>query len=96
MEFKADFNNKNYDLSNKIQREAYWSDYATHNLVGKKIVNVRYMSTSEAEHMGWYSRSLVIQFDDGTIIYPSKDDEGNDAGALFGKKNKTEMTFPVL
>jgi hypothetical protein len=37
----------------------------------------------------------MIELEDGTIIYPSRDDEGNDAGALFTSNEKTP-TLPVM
>jgi hypothetical protein len=52
-------------------------------LVGKTIANVRYLTEKEMEANGWYSKAPVIIFTDGTYLYPSCDDEGNDAGALF-------------
>jgi len=75
----------------------YWNDYASNNLVGKKVVAARYMTDEEAEGMGWDRKPLVIQFDDGSLIFPSRDDEGNDAGALFGQtKDEKSLTFPVI
>lgn len=71
--------------------------YASDNLVGKKVTAVRYMTDEEVEDMGWNSKALVIQLDDSSIIFPSRDDEGNDAGALFGQtKDGEELTFPVI
>jgi hypothetical protein len=35
--------------------------------------------------MGWARRPLVIELDDGTLMFASRDDEGNDGGALFGQ-----------
>jgi len=64
-------------------------------LIGKKIVNVRYLTKKEMEYLGWYSKSLVIFFDDGTYIYPSQDDEGNDGGSLF-TNIKGLLTIPVI
>lgn len=55
---------------------------------GKKIIDVRQMSDAEMEEEGWDTRAIVLVLDDGTILYPSKDEEGNDAGALFGTKDK--------
>lgn len=52
-------------------------------LVGKTIKSVRYMTPEETEDAGWNSRPLIIQFEDGSYIYPMKDDEGNDAGSYF-------------
>lgn len=76
---------------------SYWNKHARDNLVGKKIVDARYMTDEERENSGWGYRALVIVFDDGSLIYPSADDEGNDTGALFGQtKNNKEMSFPVV
>lgn len=75
----------------------YWNKYASDNLVGKKITAVRYMTDEEVEGMGWDRRALVMQLDNGTLIFPSSDDEGNDAGALFGQtKDGNDLTFPVI
>jgi hypothetical protein len=52
-------------------------------LKGKTIANVRYMTEKEMEGLGWYSKALVIIFTDGTYMFPSADEEGNDAGVLF-------------
>ena len=72
-----------------------WTKTAEKQLLGRKIVKVRYMSKEEAEDMDWSSRPVVLQLDDGNIIYPSKDDEGNDGGALF-TNNEEEPILPVL
>lgn len=73
----------------------YWTDKVAAALVGKKIVSVRYLSKEECGELGWYSAAVVLQLDDGTIIYPSKDDEGNGAGALFTDIEGLE-TIPVI
>jgi hypothetical protein len=57
-------------------------DFSKH-LVGKTITFVRYLSKEEAQAMDWVSRPIVIQLDDGSCIWPSRDDEGNDGGSLF-------------
>lgn len=78
--------------------EKRWNELAEHLLKGKKIVSVRYMNEQEKEMLGWHNRCVIIVLDDGTAIYPSRDDEGNDAGALFvdnPKKNISE-TLPVM
>ena len=64
-------------------------------LVGKKIKQVRYLTDKEQKDMGWYRKSVVIIFTDGTAIFPSADDEGNDAGALFTNIENLE-TIPVI
>lgn len=72
--------------------EKKWTEEAKKLLMGRKIVAVRYMSKEEAEDMGWYSRGVVLQLDDGNLVFPSADDEGNNAGALFTNKGD----LPVL
>ena len=64
-------------------------------LLGKKIVEVRYLSQEEADDLGWEERCVVIHLDDGNIILPSSDDEGNSAGAMFTNDTKNP-TLPVL
>ena len=76
--------------------EKRWTDYATKNLVGKKVTSVRYLSDEEMNALDWSQKSLVIQFDDGSVIYPSQDDEGNGPGALFGQNKNESLTFPVI
>ena len=77
--------------------DAYWAKEASKALKGKKVESVRYMTKAEAKAMGWYSRPVVIQFTDGTLIFPSQDDEGNDGGAMFGQDPKgKDLTMPVL
>lgn len=72
-----------------------WTDKAVKQFVGRKIVAARYLSQEEADEMGWYSRPVVLQLDDGNIFYPSSDDEGNDGGALFTNDEK-DGVMPVL
>lgn len=74
-----------------------WNKKAESVLLGRKIVNVRYMLDEELEATGFYNRCIVIQLDDGTLLYPSADDEGNDAGAIhYQKKGDTEWILPVI
>lgn len=51
------------------------------HLIGKKIVNVRPLSPKEIDALGW-SHGLVIELEDGTLLCPQRDDEGNDAGTV--------------
>lgn len=76
--------------------EEKWTKYAADKLVGRTITSVRYMTQEEAEDLDWYSCALVIELDDGTILYPSQDEEGNGPGALFGNQGDEELTFPTL
>jgi hypothetical protein len=57
-------------------------------LVGRTIKQVRKMTAKELEAEGWEGdHALVIELDNGTLVYPSRDDEGNGPGALFGSAN---------
>lgn len=60
-----------------------WEDKCSTVLVGKTIKSVRYLYSVEKKDMGWSKRSLIIFFTDGSYLFPSSDDEGNNAGAFF-------------
>ena len=64
------------------------------SLVGRKIIKVRYMTDEEQETFSWNCKPICIQLDDKEWLFPSRDDEGNDAGALFSSDEKYE--FPVI
>ena len=72
-----------------------WEVACTEFLVGKKIINVRYLNDAEVEDLGWHAKSLVIFFDDGSYIFSSADDEGNEAGALFTSDENLSV-IPVI
>lgn len=57
------------------------------DFIGHKVVKVRPLTEEEAEEEGWDHRGdcAVLVFDDGSLIYASRDPEGNGPGALFGK-----------
>lgn len=74
---------------------AHWNKIAADMLVGRKIVKVSYMDAKETEALGWYRRAVVIELDDGNLIFPSADDEGNGPGALFTNDDKNPI-LPVL
>ena len=73
----------------------YWIEKARSVLVGRTIVAVRYMTNDEAEQLEWRSRSVILELDNGDLVWPSRDDEGNDAGALFTTNSKAD-TLPIL
>jgi len=52
-------------------------------LVAKRITSVRYMTQEEADALMWSKRPLIITLNDGSMIVPQMDDEGNDGGALW-------------
>lgn len=55
-------------------------------ITGRRIVEVRAMSARELEAEGWPPDETVpvLVLDNGAIIFPSRDEEGNGPGALFG------------
>ena len=74
-----------------------WTRYGNKHLQGLRIARVRYLTEAETTALGWHKRPLVLVLDNGTLVFPSKDDEGNDGGAMFGQTAKgEELTFPVL
>ena len=75
--------------------EQKWTKVASDMLVGRKIVMARYMSEGERASMGWSNRPIVLQLDDGNMIYASSDDEGNAAGAMFTNSEK-QPVLPVI
>lgn len=74
---------------------ARWETAARKVLLNRKIVGVRYMTREEADDHGWPTRAVVFKLDNGTLIYPSSDDEGNSAGSMF-TTDPEEQTLPVL
>lgn len=73
-------------------KDTRWNAVAAKRLVGRTIVAVSYMTLEEAEEMGWSSRPVVLQLDNGDLIFPQADDEGNDGGAL----STNDGVLPVL
>lgn len=75
----------------------FWTDKAKLVLLGRKIVEVRYLTDEEMEDIGWYKRPLAFHLDDGTICFLSCDDEGNDGGVMFYQKDGDDNSvLPVL
>ena len=72
-----------------------WEKDVSKLLLNRTIVKVRYMSDEEVDGLGWYAKAIVLHLDDGTMLFPSRDDEGNDAGALF-TTNDDLPTIPVI
>lgn len=55
------------------------------------------MTLAEARAEGWedhnYEAVTVIEFQDGALAYPSRDEEGNGPGALFGVVGGKTVAF---
>jgi hypothetical protein len=56
--------------------------------VGETLTDVRPMTDAEMRREGWYSNGhwppVALVFSCGTVMYPSRDPEGNGPGELFG------------
>ena len=57
---------------------------------GKVIAGVRPMTAKEIDEEGWYRGTSVLELTDGNNLYPSRDDEGNGPGVIFGSNKKGE------
>ena len=57
------------------------------DVIRQKIVGVRKMTEREREWEGWEndpSPTFALELENGVVLYPSMDEEGNGGGALFG------------
>ena len=93
---KDKINSDKYDLSDPKQCTEYCTKYVANELIGRKIVKVEYFSSKEAEESMWYSRPMAMLLDDGKWLYPMRDDEGNDGGAMGVAGKDGSDTYPVL
>lgn len=69
------------------------------NLIGRKIVDVINLNKQIIKDEGWENTPypcIGLLLDDGNIIYPSQDSEGNGPGALFGKNVKEDVSFFIM
>ena len=57
-------------------------------IVGQKIVAIRAMTSKELSEQYWDESAPVLELEDGTILYPSRDEEGNGPGCVFGVDSK--------
>lgn len=54
----------------------------TSHILNKKIVMIRYMTDSEMHIFKWSKKSIIFQLEDGTLLFPSIDEEGTNAGSI--------------
>lgn len=72
-----------------------WTKEIAAKLEGRTIKRVRYLTGKEMDTLAWDRRAVVLELDDGNILFPSADDEGNDAGAIFTSFEDLEI-IPVI
>ncbi len=63
-------------------------------LVGRTIVSVRYLHADEVTRLGIAHQPVCLQLDDGALLWPMADDEGNDAGTLFIQAGSKTSDLP--
>ena len=80
----------------KLTNQELWEEKARKLFEGKKIVSVRYMTEQEAEENDIEARPLCFKLDDGTIVIPLSDDEGNNGGAFQLIKKDQTYLLPVM
>jgi len=75
-----------------------WKKYAEQHLLGRTISQVDLLTQKEVDCLGWPSGTLVLELDDGTLLFPAADDEMNGPGALAGQSGTTreKLLFPVI
>ena len=77
----ANFLEKQKKFQNSLRQQ--WKNRLSPEILGQRIVRVRYMTKTEAEDWGWYCCPLMMMLENGTWLIPSKDDENNDGGDLY-------------
>ena len=73
-----------------------WNKQAKKVLLGKKIIQFKYVDTEEAEKYMWHKRPISFTLDDNTRLIVMQDDEGNDGGALCYLNSDVDDVLPVL
>jgi hypothetical protein len=68
----------------KSQAETGLPSDGAAGLKGCRIVAIRPMTRAEQKREFWDRPAMVIELNDGSLIYPSQDEEGNGPGTLFG------------
>ena len=85
----ADFLERQRKFQNSLRQQ--WKNRLSPEILGQRIVRLRYMTKTEAEGFGWYSCPLMMQLENGTWLIPSKDDEMNDGGAMSLNNKDREL-----
>ena len=64
-----------------------------------KITLIRNMAEEEISREGWDGLVddyvIAFELDDGTVIYPARDYEGNGPGVIFGYNKNTNKPFAL-
>lgn len=55
-------------------------------MIGKVVKRVRFLTPAELRREGWDAKAVAVEFTDGTVLFASADDEGNDSGVLAARQ----------
>lgn len=69
------------------------------DLIGRKIVDVIPLNKAIIEKEDWGNsrhNPICLLLDDGSVIYPSQDEEGNGPGCLFAMDKKLETAYYIF
>ena len=55
-------------------------------MIGQTIKAIRPQTDAERDSEYWDDSAVVIELDNGVLIYPSRDPEGNGPGVFFVKE----------
>jgi hypothetical protein len=69
------------------------------DIIGKKIVDVIKLPNAISGKEGWeYTPydGIALVLNDGSFLYPSRDEEGNGPGALFGMNKELDTAYYIL
>ena len=65
-------------------------------MIGAKIKNIRHMNKTELSNEGWDDEDVIaIELNNKTVLYASRDYEGNGGGAIFGYEKDTNKSFAL-
>jgi hypothetical protein len=59
-------------------------------IIGMRVTAIRPLTQKELTKQCWDhgDRCMALEFEDGTLVYASQDEEGNGPGSLFGNDPK--------
>lgn len=67
------------------------------SIIGNTVKTLRLMTDEELEAEGWSGeRAVCLEFADGTLLFASRDEEGNGPGCLMGQKPARKGPFRIV
>jgi hypothetical protein len=86
-----------YKRETRPEAEKRWSEHGAKHLVGRTIVRVEYMDDEMRD--GWDKSPPMLVLDDGTLLYPARDEAMNEPACLAGigpKPDYEDLRFPRI